>query len=312
MIDTVLKKLAEGKTPSAVEVAHLSALSPAEVAGFRAGWTALSPERREAVLRLAIELSENDVVLDFGEIFKIALDDPEPLVRVAGIEGLWEDDDYRIADRMTALLRQDSDERVRVAAALGLARFATLAEEGLLAASAANRLRAALFAAAQDRQEPLDVRRRVIEALGALDDARVAGLIEAAYADPDPKMRASAMYAMGRTVDERWLPIILGELESDNAEFRFEAARAAGLIGSGRALVPLITRLDDEDLEVRLAAIGALGEIGGDVARKALQRCAKSEEEVVRDAANEVLDEMDLDADPLSIAPFLNDNTPTV
>lgn len=312
MIDTVLKKLAEGKSPSAVEVAHLSALSPDEVADFRTGWMALSPERREAVLRLAIELSENDVVLDFGEIFKGALDDPEPLTRVAGIEGLWEDDDFRTADRMTTLLRQDPDERVRVAAALGLARFAVLAEEGLLAAPAADRLREALFAAARDHREALAVRRRVIEALAVLSDERVAGLVEEAYADPDPKMRASAIYAMGRTVDERWLPIVLSELESENAEFRYEAARAAGLIASGRAIVPLITRLDDADLEVRLAAIGALGEIGGDVARKALQRCAKSEDEAMRDAANEVLDEMDLDSDPLTIAPFLNDNTPTV
>jgi HEAT repeat protein len=312
MIDDILKKLAEGKNPSAVEVEHMAGLGREEVAAFIAGWTELAAERRQAILKLAAELAENDVQLDFGDIFKAALSDPDPLVRVAAIEGLWEDEDFRTSDRIVALLRSDPDERVRVAAALGLARFAVLAEEGTLYAPAARRLREGLLATARDAGESAEVRRRTIEALGVLSEDGVAGLIEAAYADADDKTRASAIYAMGRALDERWLPIILDELENENPELRFEAARAAGLLGSGRALVPLITLLDDADLEVRLAAVGALGEIGGDVARKALRRCAKSEEAAMRDAANEALDQMDIDNDPLSMAPFLSDNTPTV
>lgn len=311
MID-VVNKLAEGPNPSAVQVGHLSGLSPADLVEFAPGWARLPAERRAAILRLAVELAENDVQLDFGDVFKLALDDPEPAIRVAAIEGLAEDEDYRTSDRLVTLLRTDPDERARVAAALGLARFATLAEEGALFAAADRRLREALLAAARDASESPDVRRRVVEALGVFGDEAVSGLIESAYGGSDEKTRASALYAMGRSADERWLPIILQELESESPEHRFEAVRAAGSLGNGRALVPLITLLDDDDLEIRLAAIGALGEIGGDVARKALQRCARSPEDAMRDAANEALDAMDLDGDPLSISPFLSDNTPTV
>lgn len=312
MIDETLKRLAEGQSPSAVAVGQLSGLGREDVAAFCAGWLVLPAERREAILRLADELAENDVELDFSDVYKAALSDPDPLVRAAAIAGLWEDEDFRTSDRLVTLLREDPDEGVRVAAALELAHFATLAEEGSLYAPADKRLRDALFAVARDPAESAEVRRRTIEALGALSEESVPGLIEAAYADSDEKMRASAIYAMGRACDERWLPIIIDELESESPELRFEAARAAGFLGNGRALVPLITLLDDDDLEVRLAAIDALGQIGGDVARKALQRCARSEDAATRDAANEALDELDLLGDPLSISPFLSDNTPTV
>jgi HEAT repeat protein len=311
-IKDVIHKLGEGATPSAVEVGRLSGLSRGDVADFLGGWLALAPERRRAILEVAIQLAENDVQMDFGAVFKACLPDPDARVRAAAIEGLWEDDEFRTADQLARILRQDPDPAVREAAALGLARFATMVEEGTLYAPAGKRVRDALFASANDGQESVDVRRRVLEALGVLSEPVVADMIAAAYADADPGMRASAVYAMGRSVDERWLPTILHELESESPELRFEAARAAGQLASARAVVPLITLLDDPDLEVKLAAVGALGEVGGDVARKALLQCARSKDPAIRDAAAEALGQIDLETSPLTISPFLNDSTPTV
>ncbi len=313
MIQDIVKKLADTtSSPSAVEVSRLSGLSSADLDAFRQVWADVPAERRRAILQIAVQLAEHDVEMDFSQIFKACLSDPDESVRATAIEGLWEDEEFRTADRLVAMLRTDAAESVRVAAALGLSRFALLAEEGKLYAPSARRVREALFAAANDASETIEVRRRVIEALGVLSDPHVAELVAASYDDPNPKMRASAVYAMGRTCDERWLEIILHELESENPEMRYEAARAAGELGSPRAIVPLIALLDDEDIEVQLAAVGALGDIGGDVARRALQRCLQNEKPAIRAAAADALGELDLTADPLSVAPFLKDSTRTI
>jgi HEAT repeat protein len=312
MLSDIINKLKEGSSPSAVQVGQLSGLTLSDVREFQQLWSGVEVERRRAALALAVQLAEDDVELDFTAVFKACLADPEPTVRAIAIEGLWEDDEFRTADTLAVMLRQDPDAAVRVAAALGLARFALAAELGTLYQPSAKRVRSALFDAVTDSDELLDVRRRAIEALGPLSDPRVGELIAEAYASPESKMRASAIYAMGRSADERWLDTVLREIESDVPELRFEAARAAGEFQQPRAVVPLINLLEDGDLEVRLAAIGSLAEIGGDLARKALQQCAKSSDNAVRSAALDALAEVDLGTDPLSTSPFQRDSTRTI
>jgi len=269
-------------------------------------------DRRLAILSVANQLAEDDIHLDFSAVLRICLTDTDGGVRAAAIDGLWEDEEFRTGDLFAKMLRTDPDERARAAAAISLAKFALKAEEQTLYAPTAARVRQALLDAANDRREQREVRRRAVESVGVISDADVIDVIDRTYSDPDPKFKASALYAMGRHGDERWLPTVLGELESENPELRFEATRAAGELGSPRAVVPLINLLDDPDLEVRLAAVGGLGEIGGDVARKALERCTKSDEPAIRSAATEALGELDIEVNPLTTSPFLNDNTRTI
>lgn len=311
-IEEVLNKLAEGSSPSAVQVGQLSGLTPSDSADFFARWLRLPAERRRAVLDIAVQLAEDSVELEFGTVFKTCLRDPDAAVRASAIEGLWEDEEFRTADILANLLRTDPAESVRVAAALSLARFALLGELGSLYKPSARQVREALYAAATDLNESIEVRRRAVEALAVYDDEQAVAVVEASYRDENPRMRASAIYAMGRTNDERWLPTILQEMESEEPEYRFEAARAAGQLDSPRVVVPLINLLNDEDLEVRLAAISALGEIGGDLARKALTQVTRGTDHAVRDAAKEALAQLDIDTDPLSISPFLDDSTRTI
>lgn len=313
MLREVLEKIIlAGGSPPAVEVAKLAGLGPADLDEVRAVWSKIPVGTREAVLRVAVQLAENDVELDFEALFKLGLTDTEAVIRAVAIEGLWEDEDFRTADQLARMLREDPAENVRVAAALGLARFALMAELGTLYEPSAERVRAALVAVATDPADTIEVRRRAIEALGAISAPFVADLISAAYDDPNPKSRASALYAMGRSCDERWLSTIVRELENENAEIRYEAARAAGELENTQAVVPLITLLDDPDLEVRLAVIGALGSIGGNVARQALLRCAQNENSAIHAAALAALDEVNISDDPLSISPFLKDSTRTI
>ena len=138
-------------------------------------------------MSLAVDLAEHDVQLDFTTIFKAALGDPDATVRATAIDGLWEDDEFRTADQLARILRHDPDERVRVAAALALARFAILAETGSLYAPSAGRVRTALLGATTDESETFEVRRRSLEAVGALSDPTVVDLIANAYANPDLK-----------------------------------------------------------------------------------------------------------------------------
>ena len=312
MIQDIFDKLAEGNSPSAVQVGRLAKLTEADLGEFRARWSTFPLERRLAILTVAAQLAEDDVHLDFSPVLKQCLTDSDGGVRAAAIDGLWEDEEFRTGDLLAKVLRDDPDERARSSAALGLARFATRIELGTLYAPTAARVRTALLEAANDRREQREVRRRAVESVGVLSDPEIADLIDRTYADPDPKYKASAIYAMGRNGDDRWLPLVLKDLDDVTPEIRFESARAAGSLESPRAVVPLINLLDDDDLEVRLAAVGALGAIGGDVARKALEQCTRSDELALRSAATEALGEIDLEANPLTTSPFLNDNTLTI
>src|SRR5579884_998932 len=178
MVREVISKLAnEGTAPSAVEVARLSGLASENAADFRDAWGQLSPDRRRAVLQVAVQLAENDVELDFSAVFKVCLSDPDEGVRATAIEGLWEDEEFRTADQLARMLRSDPSEAVRAAAALGLARFAVLAELGSLYKPSADRVRKALEESATDSSESIEVRRRAIESLGAFGDEVVASLI---------------------------------------------------------------------------------------------------------------------------------------
>ena len=312
MIQEIFDKLAEGTSPSAVQVSRLAELTGSELSEFRARWTTLPLDRRLAILTIASQLAEDDVHLDFSPVLKLCLTDTDGGVRATAIDGLWEDDEFRTGDLLARMLREDPDERARTSAALGLARFAQKIELRTLYAPTASRVRTALLDAANDRREHPEVRRRAVESVGVLSDPEIGDLIDRTYADPDPKCKASAIYAMGRNGDERWVPRVLKDLDDEIPEIRFEAARAAGALESQRAVVPLINLLDDDDLEVRMAAVGALGMIGGDVARKALEQCTRSDEVALRSAASAALGEIDLEANPLTTSPFLNDNTLTI
>ena len=81
MIEEALRKLAEGTGPSAVQVSNLAGLTSADLPSLRTGWIELAPERRRAILGVAIQLAEDDVQLDFTTLFRLCLNDSDPAVR---------------------------------------------------------------------------------------------------------------------------------------------------------------------------------------------------------------------------------------
>jgi HEAT repeat protein len=306
--DEALAALCDGEQPLQRSlIPALTGAGKAEVERFAACWAGWSDERRRQMIETMAEMAEADFELDFNAIFRWALGDGDPTVRVAALEGLWEDDEPILIEPLVRMMTRDLDERVRAQAAVSLGRFALLGELGDLPEARTSRVRDALLGVIDNPDESAEVRRRAMESVAYLSDAPVEQIINTAYASPDEDMRISAVFAMGRTADPQWGDIIAQELEATDATMRFEAARAAGEIGLRRMVARLVQLLVDPDPEVRHAAVWALGQIGGDRARQALRACEASEDEVLRDAAEEALAEADFATGPLEMLHIENE-----
>jgi HEAT repeat protein len=297
-LPAVLKVLGVSDQPlSTRELRVFSGLTRADYALFWPTWQRIDPERRTEIARSMVELAEDTIELDFAELWYWLLDDDAVDVRMAAVDGLWEDLSPRVMRRMLELMRLDPAPGVRADAAMALSRFAYQAVCGDLEHDK-DVLRDGLLAVGLDQDQPLEVRRRALESAGYFADSdEVQRQIELAYRSNEQLLRESAIVAMGRSMEPRWLPIIGKELESSSPALRYEAIHAVGeLSEDARALVPkLLPLVDDHDSEVALAAIWALGQIGGPVAQRTLERLSRSQDESRREAASDALAELNID-----------------
>ena len=93
-LERYLEELSDDRSPLRhSDMPQLSSLSPEEIEAFKAGWAVLGPERRCEALTRLVELSEEDLNLDFSAVFRVCLTDMEDRVREAAARGLWECDD---------------------------------------------------------------------------------------------------------------------------------------------------------------------------------------------------------------------------
>ena len=281
---------------------QLSGLSPEDMLDFKAAWQALSPGRKHETLSQLIELTEDNMELEFNAIYRACLGDDDEEVRERATRGLWECDDRTTIRPLVALLMDDPSALVRAAAAVALGKFAEMAQLGKLLDRDANKVREALLSVIGDEHEDVEVRRRAIEAVSSFNLKQVERIIQEAYQDGDPKLRQSAIYAMGRSSDTRWLPAVLQETDHEDAGIRFEAANACGRLGDESVVPYLISLIKDEDVEVQLSSVHALGSIGGPLAKRALQQCLKLDDDTLEEAALAALEILEFDSDPLGIS----------
>lgn len=282
-------------------LARLSGLRREQLDDFMRTWDNVPLAERRKAVRTLIDLAEDNVELNYDELFRRLVTDPDPEIRALAVEGLWEDDRASAAQLMIELAHGDPAEVVRAAALDGLGRFAFRIALAELRPALGDRVRSALLAFIEPDTTP-ELRRRAIEASGYLaEQPPFRRAVEAAYADPDVRLRASAIKAMGRSCDAGWFDTLMREMSSQEPTLRFEAARAAGETEEERFVPALIEALQDEDSEVRLAAIEALGAIGGQRARQALQQVRRGRDTALADAADVALEELDSLAEPLGI-----------
>jgi len=283
------------------KLTNLSELSPEEIDIFRSQWPDIDAERRGQIVGQLAELAGENLELDFDEVLRACLADPDAEIRTNAIEGLWDCEDSKLLDQLIVLLLEDSVTSVRASAACALRKFALLAELGKLSQGDAARVEEALLAAWNNKKEQLEVCRRTLEAISSLSKPVVIDLIRQTYNSDNFELQISALYAMGQNCDPGWLPILLQELRSPHAEMRFEAATACGELESEEAIPSLIEAITDLDLQVRTSAIEALGKIGGNSAKEALRRCLTNHDELSQEAAKEALGELLFLEDPLSL-----------
>lgn len=288
----IIKSLVR-QDPTTAQLYELSDLAGEDLDLFRAMWPTVPAERRASVTAELVEIAESDFEVSFTPIFRLGLQDGSEDVRVASIEGLWEVEDVALVRPLLNMLDGDPSLRVREAAAVSLSRYVLLAELGKLPDSIVETLWDALWRVIHTTGLEVDVRRRAVESLAFFDRPEVREVIRAAYTDVEPRMRISAVFAMGRTGDQDWSDAIMSELETSEPEMRFEATRACGelqLIESTPALSLLVA---DSDPEVRLAAVWSLGQIGTPEARRVLDICLEEGNEAIQEAAEDALAELE-------------------
>ncbi len=276
------------------DLVRLSDLNDAGLAQFKQGWVSAAIGQRTKLITRLASLGEDDFTLDFTRVFQFCLDDVAESVRIKALAGLELEDKYAAVRPIIKTLRADESAEVREVAARVLGKFALLAEWGELPQAAAADIFDALLEALEKPGEPASVRRRALESIAAFQQELVEDYIEDFYYSEDPRVKASAIFAMGRNCKSRWLDFLIEEMQSSNAEFRFEAARSSGEIENEDAVPGLLKLLDDEDKEVQDAAIMALGKIGGTEAKQALQKLSKSHDARIREAALSALTELEI------------------
>jgi HEAT repeat protein len=287
----------------------LSGMTQAQLDLFRDQWLEMATERRRQVIRQLAELTEASFEVNFDPIFILALADEDSIVRTAGIEGLWENEDRRLIAPLTYLLESDDSDSVRAAAATALGRFVLLGELEKIDRTSASEVEEKLRATIGNREEILEVRRRAVESIAYSSSDGVHQIIEDAYYSEDEKMQGSALFAMGRSADPSWRHVLLAELQNENPELRYEAARACGELELTRAVSRLgKMALNDPDTEVQQAAVWALGSIGGREARRILVVCYESDSAALSEAAGAALEEIDMSGEATSIPLYDDDD----
>lgn len=282
------------------KLTELSNLNSAELELWEHSWAAIESKRRRQIVHRLLELAEDNLELNFDDIFKYCLRDQDDEVQSKAIEGLWENEDASLIDPLINLLENDSSEKVQAAAATALGKFAFLAEYKKLRSYHMSKIQDALLRVIGDKNKPVEVSRRALEAIAPISLPQVKTAIIEAYQSPNSRLRISSIYAMGKSCDPSWLPILLKELTSADTEVRYEAAGACAELEEEAAVPCLIRLVNDPDVDVQIAAIQALGKIGGARAKECLEQCLNHPSEVIHQTAEQVLNELEAQEDPLS------------
>lgn len=217
-------------------LAELSSLGPVDLEFFKQVWPSTELKRRRHIVHRLIELAETNVELNFDTIFKYCLNDDDAEVQSQAIEGLWENKEASLINPLINLLERASSQKAQAAAANALGKFAMMAEHKKLRACHVSRIQEALLSAVTDQNKALEVRHRALEAMAPLSLPEVKSAIRDAYQGPSPRLKISAIYAMGKNCHPSWLPILLKELTNADAETRYEATVACGEIAEEEAV----------------------------------------------------------------------------
>ncbi len=163
-----------------------------------------------------------------------------------------------------------------------------------------DRIRRSLQAVVEDAREPVEVRRRALEASIRAPEDWHHRIIPEAYGSDDPGWRLTAVFCMQYV--QGYTAQILESLGSADPEIHYEAVCAAGAWSLKEAWshVLELARSGQTERGLRIAAIEAVAAIRPEEALGALGELLDDQDPAIVDAVSEALDEADRldDVDP--------------
>jgi HEAT repeat protein len=269
----------------------LSNLDERDLPRVRDVWGGLPVEYRQKLLHQLVDVSETNFELDYRALGVMALGDEDAESRATAIELLWEDETIDLMNHLIDIAQWDESVQVRAGAAGALGRYILLGELGDLPESETVRAQDVVVNLLTDMDEDVEVRRRALESIANCSHEIVADAIMEAFESDDPRMQASAVFAMGRSYDNRWNALVMREITNPDPAIRYEAARASGELEIEEALPHLARLAQGRDREIKEVAIWSLGEIGGSYALRVLGTLADAAEKDEDDELLEAIEE---------------------
>ena len=177
-LESFLESLADTSTEvPASGFIEISDMSPEELGMFARTWLVIDVERQRRVISTMVGLAEDNPELDFGAIFKMCLKGEDEAVVEKAMEGLWEQEDRSIIPSLLQILRSDKSPRVRSAAAVALGKYSLLVQEGKLLPKDRESIHNSLMETLNDSDQPLDVRRRSLEAVAPFNTGDIRTMV---------------------------------------------------------------------------------------------------------------------------------------
>lgn len=294
--EDVLELVKKPEIPFTVEhCLPLSDLTLPQVEAVVEACQELPAERKVNMLHQMAMAAEENYQYDFGKVMMAFAEDAAGDVRVAALEGLWDEYHLSLIPLLTRLLAHDKDPRVRALAAVQLGRFIDAAVMEEIPEQAVAPAISLLRTAFNDADEHIEVRRRALEALSFGSEHDIDVMIEEAYYSDDLDMYLTSLFAMGRTANKQWVPYLLEGLTHELAPVRAEAMCSLGRIGDPESVVHIASVLAEEtESIVRFEAIMALGEIGGPDAKALLTSLLESDDPEIVEAAEFALEDISI------------------
>lgn len=270
---------ADERFPNKTLVDGLSDLSQEAMDAIRPTWQAVAPAVQRAIMRGLIRSAEASIHVDYRRFGIDGLSGDDPRVREHAIELLWEDETLEVMYKLVGMAADDDNRDVRAAALSSLGRYILMGELGDISPEETRLAEETVIRIWQSENSDLEVKRRALEAIANCSHEIVPHAIQQAYDSPSPEMRASAVFAIGRTADKRWQDIVMAEIDNPEPAIRYEAARAAGELALVEAVPRLAEMTMEDDRELALTAIWSLGEIGGRTAMQILETLIEKAED---------------------------------
>jgi hypothetical protein len=251
---------------------RFSNINSKELTNLTKIWESIASNRRFALLEDLENLSERDFLMSFNSIFKMAIEDTDPKVRMVAIRALWDCEDPWLTSKFIEIIDTDEDINTRAQAASGLGRFVYLGEVDEISSDRKLKAEKKLFELLDDESIPDKIRQCALESIGFSSTSKVEDLIENGYENGNQEWKQSALIAMGRSGERKWSPFVVENLDSIDESTQIAAIKAAGEIALTNSVPYLIELLEDYSDEVRNAAIWALSEIGGEQVLEMFER----------------------------------------